>query len=210
MSESEQSRTDKQFWNNPKIDRENGEVVGVAFRDGYIRIEHGKVTAYLEKERGLLLVPSDVDAQGRVSQWCIVGKDNEPTGQFWSGTIEFTNNIVIIEQLHNRLKRSYIADGAIETEYRMSRVTETPGSRKTVYKDGTRIEENLRDNTSVTTYDDRVVTRQADGSSEIRFTDGSDVLVLTNSDGRVFQVNDRNGQRQLIWKGDRICEIQYA
>ena len=210
MSESEQSRTEKHFWNNPRVDRENGSVVGVDFREGYVRIEDGKVTAYLEKERGLLLVPEDVDSEGRVNQWCIVDRENEPTGQFWSGTIEFSNNSIILEQTHNGLKRTYLADGAIETEYRMSRVTETPGRRRTVYKDGTRIEENLNDKTSVTTYDDRVVTRKADGSSEIRFTDGSDLLVVTNSQGRVVRIQDRNGQRDLIWKGDRICEIQYA
>jgi hypothetical protein len=210
MSESEQSRTEKNFWNNPRVDRADGQIVGVDFRDGYIRIEDGKVTAFLEKERGLLLVPNDVDADGRVSEWCIVDKENEPTGQFWSGTIEFSNNSVIIEQMHNGLKRTYIADGAVETEYRTSRVTEMPGRRRTVYKDGTRIEENVNDKTSVITYDDRVVTRQADGSSEIRFTDDSEVVVLTDSEGHIFEVRDRNGLRTLVWKGDRICEIQYA
>ena len=205
------AKTEKTFWNNPKFDREGSEVVGVDFRDGYVRLEKGLVMGYFDKDRQVMLVPNvDAKAGGKVNQWSVLDKDSNPTGALWRGTIEVVNNNVVLEQVHNGLKRTYIADGSIETEYRTSRVTETPGKRKIVYKDGTRIEENLQDQTSVTTYDDRVVSRLSDGRAKIKFINGTDVEVEVDQDGQIVLIRDRKGERRLTWKGGIVCEVIYV
>jgi len=201
---------EKTFWNNPKVERENGQIIGVHFRDGYLQMKDGNVAGYLDSDRGILLVPDTPAEDGRVYTWKVLDTDEKPTGATWRGTIEFVNNSVVIEQVHNGLRRTYIADGCVETEYRTSRVTEVPGKRKTIYRNGTKIEEDLNSSTMTITYDDRVVTRKADGSALTEFFD-TDVSIETNAIGEITYIVDQNGECRLEWDEDgRVGVIRYV
>lgn len=131
----------------------------IEFRDCVVEIEQGLVCRYTDKVQGVHLQPSE-----GFDHWNVYAQSGENTGQIWRGVIAFDGSQLLIQQARNSLFRLYKRDGTVETQLRITRVTERPGVRITVFPNDDFIQEELQTGVRRTFWGDRTVVHDSGGA----------------------------------------------
>jgi hypothetical protein len=163
------STAERITWSLPRVtsDDERG-IVAIDFRDCLVELDNGLVTTYTDKMHNVHLRPDN-----EVDQWCVYTDSGEATGQTWRGIIAFDGMQLLIQQSRNSLFRLYRTDGTIETQLRLTRITERPGVRTIMFPHGDSIEEDLQTGTRRAFWGDRTVVRDANGNGVVYGADGN-------------------------------------
>lgn len=152
----------------PQVTSDERGIVAIDFRDCIVEIADGLVTTYTDKMHNVHLRPEQ-----NLDEWCVYTDTGERTGQLWRGIIAFDGTQLLIQQSRNSLFRLYRTDGTIETQLRMTRIVERPGTRTIMFPHGDAIEEDLQTGGRRALWGDRTVVRAANGDAVIYDSEGN-------------------------------------